>query len=280
MADQRRVRRFVPFVMVLGVVLGALPGTVGVAAAGGKGEFLANCPFSHRASVDPLVHPGMPGMSHRHDFFGNTTTNAFSTLATLRAGTTTCNPTADLSAYWVPTLTVGGRAVAPSRVTVYYSAENADPGSIRPYPLGFAMITGNARATGPSAPRPYDWSCQAAVGNQATIPQCPAGSELELLVHFPDCWNGRDLDSADHRSHVAFSVNHRCPVGYPVAIPRLELKLHYPTRGGTTAALSSGSGFTTHADFVNAWRPRALAQRVNTCLHALVKCDAAGQVIG
>ena len=247
------------------------------AGAAGKAEFVAKCPFSHRASDDPLVHPGMPGMAHSHDFFGNHTTDAASTAASLSIGGTTCVPSADRSAYWVPTLSVGGRNIAPSAVTIYYTVENRNPQAVRPYPFGFAMIVGDARATGPSAPRVHDWSCMGVNANSATIPACPAGSQLELLVHFPDCWNGRDLDSVDHKRHVAFSVGHVCPAGFPVAIPRLEYKIHYPTRGGSTAVLSSGNGYTTHADFVNAWRPSALARRVNTCLHAVVKCGTDGR---
>jgi hypothetical protein len=275
----RRVRTL-GAVVALAVGLGVVVPTTGDgAAAAGKGEFAALCPLSHRLTDDPLVHPGMPGMSHRHDFFGNRTTNASSTVTSLRAGTTTCDPLADRSAYWVPTLYVGSRALAPAKVTIYYSAEAADPTKIMPFPLGLSMIVGNARAIGPTAGRAYDWSCRGTVGNQATIPACPAGSELELLIHFPDCWNGRDLDSVDHTRHVAFSAAHHCPAGYPVAFPRLEYKIVYATPPGVTATLASGNGYTAHADFVNAWTSSALRRRVDACLHALVKCGPAGTPI-
>ncbi len=48
-------------------------------------NFFSNCRFSHAAPDDPIVHPRMPGASHPHEFFGNTSTNSKSTLATLRA---------------------------------------------------------------------------------------------------------------------------------------------------------------------------------------------------
>lgn len=31
--------------------------------------------------------------------------------------------------------------------------------------------------------------------------QLPCG-EMRAQTYFPSCWNGRDLDSADHKSHV------------------------------------------------------------------------------
>ena len=30
-------------------------------------------------------------------------------------------------------------------------------------------------------------------------------------VTFPGCWNGRDLDSADHKRHLAYATSGRCP---------------------------------------------------------------------
>ncbi|MFD0591915.1 DUF1996 domain-containing protein [Catellatospora coxensis] len=78
-------------------------------------EFNATCTYSHSVKDDPIVFPGLPGASHMHSFFGNRSTNAGSTLDSLRANTTTtCTPApADLSAYWVPTLYDRGTAVEP-----------------------------------------------------------------------------------------------------------------------------------------------------------------------
>src|SRR5262249_56621631 len=53
-------------------------------------DFVGSCAFSHMAMDDPIVYPRQPGASHDHSFVGNTTTNAFSTLRTLRAGSSTC----------------------------------------------------------------------------------------------------------------------------------------------------------------------------------------------
>ncbi|MSZ58580.1 MAG: DUF1996 domain-containing protein, partial [Actinobacteria bacterium] len=91
----------------------AHPGHNGARDGGGGGGFVVDCAFSHSATVDPIVMPGHTGMSHLHEFFGNTTTNESSTGATLLAGSTTCNDSSDLSAYWVPALFQDGVRVAP-----------------------------------------------------------------------------------------------------------------------------------------------------------------------
>src|SRR5215208_7874929 len=48
-------------------------------------NFVVRCGFSHRALVDPIVDFGGKA-DHMHDFFGNKTTSANSTLESLRAG--------------------------------------------------------------------------------------------------------------------------------------------------------------------------------------------------
>jgi hypothetical protein len=87
----------------------ALCAGLAVAAAADAGarklhgnNFFVNCRFSHTSNDDPIVLPGMPGRSHAHTFFGNRSTDARSTLASLRAAGTTCKPTTDKAAYWVP----------------------------------------------------------------------------------------------------------------------------------------------------------------------------------
>ena len=76
-------------------------------------QFVVKCAFSHTAPNDPIVHPGMTGMSHSHDFFGNRLTDADSTAASLLGGPTTCNKQSDTAAYWAPTLFDHGQPVTP-----------------------------------------------------------------------------------------------------------------------------------------------------------------------
>src|SRR6476660_5815339 len=80
-------------------------------------NFIGSCAFSHMAMDDPIVYPRQPGASHDHSFVGNTTTNAFSTLRTLRAASTTCKRDGETAAYWMPTLLLDGQMVAPRSAT-------------------------------------------------------------------------------------------------------------------------------------------------------------------
>lgn len=254
--------------------------------AGDLGEFVASCPPSHRLRDDPIVFPGMAGHSHLHSFFGSTVTDAFATLDTLLGGGTTCDPVTDRSAYWVPTLVENGVALDPEQATFYYLTANDEPGAIRPFPPGLRILAGTPSRTGPDGPSRYKWSCRGAdASSTGDFAACPAGHELELLLTFPDCWNGRDLDAPDHKAHMAYGTGGDCPSSHPVAVPQLQFKLRYPTSGGPGVRIATGSGvhashggsgYSAHGDFFNAWEPGELEARIEDCLWRELKCDASG----
>lgn len=252
------------------------PGAVRVA------EFLADCPYTHRLPDDPIVYPGLAGASHMHDFFGNETTDAASTYESLQVGGTNCDPGVDRSSYWVPTLYRGDTAVAPTGTTFYYLGEGVRPdvtARIQPFPAGLRVVAGNAKATGPDQSIAR-WSCLHAggVGSSKNFVTCPAGTMLESYLDFPQCWNGRDLDSPDHRSHMAYPVDGDCPSTHPVPVPKLRQVLRYPVSGDpATFRLASGPGYTMHGDFFNAWPEAELARRVRDCVNPVVKCGADGR---
>lgn len=241
------------------------------------GEFVAFCDFSHRLPEDPIVAPGQHHASHSHDFFGNVTAGAHSTIETLLAGSTTCDPVTDRSSYWVPTLyDAQGVEVGMERATFYYLVHVNNPAALQPYPLGLKVIAGNAKATNPGEAEHIKWSCLGAPDSSTgDFVTCPTGSKLELLVNYPDCWDGVNLDSANHKSHMAYSAAGACPATHPVPVPALQFKLRYVTNGGPGLRLSSGAGYTAHADFFNAWEPAALVNRLQ-CLHEEIKCGAEG----
>jgi len=240
-------------------------GTIPSAAASTVPDFVSTCAFSHRAMDDPIVAPGRPGASHSHDFFGNATTDAFSTLTSLHSGSTTCDMPGDTAAYWVPTLSVGGHQVTPTRLRAYYRPGTKDPASLTSIPAGLKMVAGNSHATTAQSTRVVTWGCGVASQGTASVPTCPAGT-LVLHVYFPDCWDGVHLDSTDHASHMAYTKFGRCPADHPVAIPKLTEDVLYPIRGGPGVALASGSGLTAHADFFNAWHQQRLDALVQGCL--------------
>lgn len=237
-------------------------------------NFISVCGFSHRGPDDPIVYPGRPGVSHDHTFVGNTSTNAFSTLATLRAAGTTCGRPADTSAYWAPTLFVSGTPVPPSDAIVYY--RRLSDAKLRPFPAGLEMVAGNSHAFAPQSILVTYWDCGnlSEVKRSSSVPDC-GSTNLRLTVNFPDCWNGKALDSADHRSHMAYSRGGRCPAKHPVAVPAISLVYGYNLPAFDKLSdvyLASGGQYSGHADFINAWNQATLSKLVASCLNRFRHC--------
>src|SRR5580765_3229821 len=128
-----RVPRVVLAAAVAAALLGLHPATA-TALTGGTVKSM--CTYSHTLLDDPIVKPGLPGASHSHDFFGNESTDAFSTITTLDAATTTCSFPEDKSGYWVPSVLVDGTRVDPDHVAAYYIVRGPDPSVVQPYPHG------------------------------------------------------------------------------------------------------------------------------------------------
>jgi hypothetical protein len=238
-------------------------------------QFISVCGFSHRGPDDPIVYPNRPGVSHDHTFVGNTSTDAFSTPTSLRAAGTTCSRRGDTAAYWAPTLLFRGSPVVPVDAIVYY--RRTSNAKVRPFPFGLRMVAGNSHAFTPQSFIVTAWDCGDAtdVPRSSTIPLCPTGSNLRLRVNFPDCWDGKNLDSLDHQRHMAYSSGGRCPRSHPVPVPAISLILRYPTpaaNGPTDAYLASGGQLSAHADFINSWDEVALTKLVNNCLNKYRHC--------
>jgi hypothetical protein len=234
----------------------------------GRNYFAVACAFSHTNHDDPIVFPGRAGLSHQHTFFGNRTTNASSTPASLRAsGQTSCSLRADTAAYWVPTLFVGSEAVQPRGAIVYYVRRTQ--GRVQPFPAGLQMIAGDASARSAQNLRVTSWNCGRRGTDSSSVPTCPEGrrSSLRLVVNYPNCWNGTSLDSLNHKSHMAYSADGVCPASHPVAVPALTLEVRYQVTGGFTTVLSSGGQFSGHADFVNGWNQDVLTRLVDRYLN-------------
>ena len=238
-------------------------------------NFVSSCTFSHGAPDDPIVFFGLPGASHHHSFVGNTGTNASSTLESLLAAGTTCHRPGDTAAYWMPTLLVNGQPVAPNHAQIYYRRTTMR--HVEAFPTGFRMVAGDAKATSPQAQRVTFWNCGALGGvrRESTVPTCPNPRRAALRLHvtFPSCWDGKNLDSADHQSHVVYPVRGRCPSRFSHALPQISLIYRYPTTGGAGVTLASGGQYSGHADFFNAWRQSDLQALVDGCLNALRHCQ-------
>jgi Domain of unknown function (DUF1996) len=279
--------------LALGLAAVAAP-LVSAADRGGPSlrgsNFYSNCPFSHTSMDDPIVYPRQPGRSHAHTFFGNRSTDASSTRGSLLQAATTCKPRADKAAYWVPTLFQNRREVRPSKAQLYYVVRGYD--RMRAFPAGLRIIAGDAHATDVQSRNVTYWTCGGRAAHMRPMTRVPArcgevlghglmvGRDgktrrvtwrtktfLELHVIFPDCWDGANLDSPDHHSHMAYSRNYRCPGSHPVKVPRLRMMVRYPTNRGAGVELASGGQLTAHADFYNAWNQRFLERLVASCFN-------------
>lgn len=245
------------------------------ALSGTYATFRSACDVSHFLRDDPIVFPGQPGASHLHDFFGNTTTDAFSTYDSLREGQTTCDRPGDTAAYWIPAVYLDGSYIKPTELGAYYRGGNKEMSTIQAPPAGLRIIAGDAHASRAQDKRIVRWECDWDVlGTDPTTTECSGGSAVHLRLTFPDCWEGQHLDSPDHKAHMAYSQlasnggDNVCPASHPVPLPQLELNITYPGVTGPGWSLASGSPNTAHADFINAWDQENLEDLVETCLRS------------
>lgn len=280
-----------------------------IAPASADGAFRTSCEPVKMTKDDPIVFPGGTGKSHLHTFFGNTGVNASSTDASLRTtGNSSCRGgIANRSAYWVPTMidTDTGAPIAPANIGVYYKNGNL-PGNqvMQAIPDGLRMIAGNPMATaprGPSSEFSYRWKCIGGPNNQnalygSDIPRCDPGAEVWQEIMFPQCWDGKNLDSPDHKSHMSFgeviyydnggantAQRWQCPSTHPVSIPSITFNVVYktPAKGTRSWRLASDSydatkpgGWSSHADWFNGWKQDISDAWFKSCIKGMKDCHS------
>ncbi len=291
---------------------GGLPAS---AAPDVVGAFRFICNASHLSYNDPIVYPGQPGASHLHQFFGNTKADANSTYASLRTtGDSTCTSKLNRSAYWMPAMLDGaGGVVVPDYVSIYYKRLPASDPACKTqgiacvniprglkFVFGYNMLNAQAAPTGEAY-----FNCDGPTAKPGVYPDivtaaanCPMGNRLGAVISAPDCWDGRNLDSPDHRSHVAYAGYGdwgylKCPSTHPYVIPTFTMGVWYTTdarlnRSGTfnpavpTWHLSSDEmpgtpmkrpGSTFHADWFGAWDDTVLAMWSDNCISKLLNCS-------
>jgi hypothetical protein len=253
----------------------------GAQASTGGGQFVVQClgPVKS-APFDPLTHAA----SHNHEFYGSRAISATALYRDLRNGSSACATPAhsgdepgDTASYWSPTLYVSGRRLPVPKSTFYYVAGEKNL-PLAAWPPRLKILAGNPRATSPQPTSIVYWGCGSgsSVSKVNAPPQCrPGDTGLTAHVIFPDCWNGRDVRSPDHKSHMAYSKNAACPAGHPVSLPRLIARFqwtnHYPNPAALT--LSSGRPYTLHADFWNAWDQARLEHLVRYCVNGSRRCS-------
>ena len=277
------MRRRIAAVLVVGASL--LPLFVASPALAGSPGWIVKCSYSHSLRDDPVVHPGHPGMSHLHDFFGNREVNADSTYESMVAAETSCTDPDDTAGYWVPALYRNGVRVLPqgrsvtgrsTRQKLYYRKSGS--GSVTPFPPGFTMIIGNSHAMSEAENtylgRRIDWGCadNSNPSDQKAPVNCPGTGIITLHFDFPSCWDGTYVPLANEVPQMKYPSSGACPVGY-LKLPRLIQRFEWPVGTSTgTITLASGAYYTAHADFVNTWDQARLEELTTDCLNANVDC--------
>jgi Domain of unknown function (DUF1996) len=258
------------------------------------GAFRVPCAPTHFGFDDPIVSPGKPGASHLHMFFGNTGTDAYSTVDSINdSGNSSCGGgILDRTAYWVPAMIDGqGNVVLPESAIFYYKTGylGIKPQDVKALPSGLRIIAGDKNLS--SAQGQGHWGCnEVYIGHKDAIrdvvddPRCGPGKHVTLGVDFPQCWDGQNLDAADHHSHMANPVNGACPADHPVPLPVITFNVNFriPPDGAHDWHLSSdmydykalGGGYSAHADWWNGWEPTIEQTWIENCNNASKDCHA------
>ncbi|MEU0690086.1 DUF1996 domain-containing protein [Streptomyces uncialis] len=267
-----------------------------------RGTFSTSCGTNRNRLFNPdnvIVAPGVSnGAHHMHDYVGNQANNAFADDRTLAAGRTTCRNQGDRSSYFWPVLRVqNGRAEAdadadgggrdrnvgrirtPSEVTLRF--EGNPRSRVVAMPRFLRIITGDAKAlTNGTANANASWSCTGFENRQLRdkYPLCPQGSQVVRTFRFQSCWDGRNTDSANHRTHVAFADprSGACPSGFK-AIPQLVQRVVYDVPPRRNFAVDSfpeqlHKPVTDHGDFINVFDSR-LMNRLTDCVNRGRRCS-------
>ncbi|MER7834845.1 DUF1996 domain-containing protein [Streptomyces sp. NPDC096040] len=278
---------------------------------GSTGTFASSCGVNANGlfnSDNVIVAPGVSnGAHHFHDYVGNQSNNAFASDDDLANADTSCADQGDKSTYYWPVLRLqngrqerdaekpgggtegnAGQIVTAKEVTLTF--EGNPSSKVTEMPRLLRIITGDAKAfvNGPANAN-ASWSCTGFEDRQLKdkYPLCPSGSDVVRTFKFQSCWDGRNIDSANHRTHVAFAAaDGSCPAGFR-AIPQLVQRIVYDVDapslqdGGRTVPLFAVDSFpeqlhkpvTDHGDFINVF-DESLMRKMVDCINSGRTCGA------
>ncbi len=276
-----------------------------------RGTFVTSCGVNANGlfnSDNVIVAPGVSnGAHHFHDYIGNQSNTAFASDQDLANAETSCVDQGDKSTYYWPVIRLqngtqeqdadkpgggvegnAGKIVTPKEVTLTFVGNPRS--KVTAMPRLLRIITGDAKAfvNGPANAN-ASWSCTGFEDRQLKdkYPLCPQGSDVVRTFKFQSCWDGRNIDSANHRTHVAFAQNDgTCANGFQ-AIPQLVQRIVYDVDapslndGGRTTPLFAVDSFpeqlhkpvTDHGDFINVFDEKLMNEMVG-CINDGRQCGA------
>ncbi|MEU6306071.1 DUF1996 domain-containing protein [Streptomyces chartreusis] len=291
----------------LGVGANGLPAN---GDGGSTGSFTTSCGTNeneNRNSDNVIVAPGVSnGAQHQHDYVGNQANNAFASDQDLANGDTTCQNQGDRSSYFWPVLRVQdgqndidanapgggqdgnvGTIVQASEAQLkFVGNKNSD---VVAMPQALRIITGDAKSfVNGNNNANANWSCtgfEDKVQLHDKLPICPEGSSVVRTSNFQSCWDGQNIDSANHRTHVAFvQGDGTCANGFQ-AIPQLQVRLVYDVQapqiqnGQVQNAFAVDSfpdqlhkAITDHNDFINFFDENTMNEMVQ-CINSGQDCQ-------
>lgn len=263
----------------------------------------------YRGRLDSIVTPGAAA-GHVHKVAGG---NHFSAgvlgqsdqelyEVTKAATCTTCSiHTVDNSNYWHPELYYrwpnGTLSLVPDGgLTIYYISRTGDSGvqktnpNWQPFPRGLRMVAGDPLRRTFNKSNVEHQAVSFVCLTDAGKPRAPetngfqtdehfCKNGLRLQVFFPMCWDGKNLDSPNHRSHMSYPTRYNggdCPASHPVRLPGVFFEAFYAVdkfphgQGTQPFVLSNGdpTGYGFHGDFVNGWDVDVVREALShgTCL--------------